>query len=307
MDNLAERIKASIEDPTGELWFPELTADLATRAWESLQRDIGLTPDSYGTERVLSRSLSTPRVTITSLKTSPSTCATPSAIAIEALSPESAIKYREQGVSFYSADEILQSTILLGLEDALVIINQVPSLMRTIATLVRSLHVIRPEDEDYDVSFSEPHIPFSIFVSVPERRISNDALRVAEAIVHEAMHLQLTLIQHMTPLLDPTSNKYYSPWKREFRDAEGVLQALYVFKIIHDFLRALNATFIDANEEQKISKRLSAIRSQIGNVRGLRGDNALTSTGARLVYWLTDRGLEETCSPTASLVRNTHR
>src|SRR5689334_11432412 len=49
MDDLAERIRASIEDPTVDPWFPELTADLAARAWQSLHREIGLSPGSYST------------------------------------------------------------------------------------------------------------------------------------------------------------------------------------------------------------------------------------------------------------------
>ena len=82
MDDLAERIKASIENPSGELWFPELTADLTARAWDSLHREFGLTPDSYGTERVLSRNIFAPRKVITSLKTCPSNCATAPTISI---------------------------------------------------------------------------------------------------------------------------------------------------------------------------------------------------------------------------------
>src|SRR5437016_747040 len=141
MDDLAERIKASIENPSGELWFPELTDDLTARAWESLHRDFGLTPDSYGTERVLSRCASAPRDIITSLNTPSS--AGGSLIAIEAVQPEWAA-YSKAGVSFHSPDEILNTTILDCIEDALAIVNQVPSLMRTVGDLVRSLHVIKP-------------------------------------------------------------------------------------------------------------------------------------------------------------------
>jgi len=277
MDELTERIRTSIEDPSGELWLPELTADLAARAWESLYRDIGLTPDSYGTERVLSRSISAPREITTTLKTSPSTGATPSAIAIEVLSPESAIKYQNQGVSFYSSDEILNSTILSCLEDALVVINQVPSLMKSVAALVRSLHVIRPEDDDYDVSFSEPHIPFSIFVSIPEKRITNDALRVAEAIVHEAMHLQLTLIGENIPLVQPTGKKYFSPWRETHRPLDGVLHALYVFGVIDRFLAHLSPLL----NSEYLQGRRDEIMRQFWKMRSFRELQELTPIGSR--------------------------
>lgn len=281
MDELAHRIKASLENPNGEPWFPELTADLAARAWYSLHRDIGIAPNSYGTERVLSRSISAPREVITSLKTCPSTCATAEAISIEALTPEAAIEYQKQGVSFYSPDEILHTTILSCLEDALAIINRVPSLMSTVAALARSLHVIKPEDADYDLSFSEPHIPFSIFVSVPEVRIADDALRVAEAIVHEAMHLQLTLIESTSPLLLSRSKKYYSPWRKEYRDAEGILHALYVFRVIKQFFEYLSTTEGQPlNVAVYIRNRCGEINRQFEAVRSLRLESDLSRVGA---------------------------
>ncbi len=286
MDDLAERIKASIEDPNSDPWFPQLTADLTARAWDCLHRDLGLTPDTYGTERVLSRSTSAPREVIASLKTCSSTCPTASAISIEALAPECAIQYQKRGVNFYSSEEILHTPVLSCIEEALAIINQVPSLMRTVAALVRSLHVIKPGDEDHDVSFSEPHVPFSIFVSVPEKRIASDGLRVAEAIVHESMHLQLTFIQHMTPLIGPTADKYYSPWRRQFRNPEGVLQAIYVFKTIYTFFQALNSTSNDAIDNRAIRRRRLTIMNQLKGVTALRDSKALTSTGVEFVEWL---------------------
>src|SRR2546430_12326499 len=106
MDDLVERIEASLENGNGDFWFPELTDELTVRGWDRLHRDIGLTPDSYGTERVLSRSTSAPRRIITSLRTSPSA---DELIAIEALTQEYAVDYQEKGVSFCSPEEILNT------------------------------------------------------------------------------------------------------------------------------------------------------------------------------------------------------
>jgi|GEM_PF-655600 len=287
MDDLAERIKASIEDPNSELWFPDLTADLVARAWDILQRDTGLTSNRYGTERALSRSISAPRDIVAHLQTCPSACTAAPTISIEALTPESAIKYLEQGVMFYSAEETLPSTILLCLEDALAIINQVPSLMRTVASLVRSLHVIKPEDSDHDVSFSEPHVPFSIFVSVPEERIANDALRVAEAIVHEAMHLQLTLIEKVISLVGSTTSKYYSPWKKDYRDSRGVLHAVYVFSVVDQFLAVWNPMVTSESDLGKYTKgRRHQIRKQMADLQSFRVCSDLTTAGAFLAQTL---------------------
>jgi len=287
MDNLEERIKASIEDPNGELWFPELTADLAARAWNSLQREIGLTPGTYGTERLLSRNLSTPREIIASLSTCPSTCATALPVSIEVLTPAREAHYQRHDVTFYAPDKILNTTILPCVEDALAMINQVPSLMTTVVTLVRSLHVIKPEDEDHDVSFSEPHVPFSVFVSVPEERIPNDALRVAEAIVHEAMHLQLTLVENAFPLVTKSSQKYYSPWTGTYRSGRGVLHAIYVFRVIDRFLSQLTSSEkLGSNIKRYGNARREEIGRQINGVERFQYCPELNSIGSNFVKTL---------------------
>lgn len=283
MDDLAERIKASIENRNADPWFPELTAHLAARAWGRLHRDIGLTHDSYGTERVLSHSVSAPREIITSLKTGLSTCSTAPAISIEALSQECAVQYEKQEATFYTPDEILHTTILSSIEEAIAIINQVPSLMRTVAVLVRSLHVIRPEDLDHDVSFSEPEVPFSVFVSVPKKRTENDALRVAEAIIHEAMHLQLTLIEETVALSVPSPREFFSPWRGKYRTAQGVLHGVYVFRVVDQFLRALS--FIQKPSAGKLSyltSRQEQIVVQMGMIRDFEDCSDLTKVGASL-------------------------
>lgn len=283
MDELAEKIKSSVENRYSDPWFPELTFDLATHAWISLQRDIGLTPDSYGTERVLARSASAPRAVVTSLNPCLSTCATAQTISIEALTQECDVQYNVQGVSFFSPDEILDNTILSCLEEALAILNRVPSLMRTITLLVRSLHLIKPEDPDYDVSFSEPHIPFSIFVSVPGRRMANDALRVAEAIVHEAMHLQLTLINGVVPLADSTPGNYYSPWRREYRSVLGVLHALYVFQVVAHLLERIHSIHDwPKDTADYIDDRRAMIRGQVEEIEFFGRCKKLTLNGALL-------------------------
>jgi hypothetical protein len=284
MDDLDERIKASIENRNGDPWFPELTADLTARAWNSLHRDIGLRPNSYGTERVLSRCISAPHEVITSLRTCPSMCAAAPTISIEALTQECAVQYEKQGATFYTPDEILHTTILSCIEDALATINQVPSLMRTVAVLVRSVHLIKPEDADQDVSFSDPGIPFSIFVSVPEERMANDALRVAEAIVHEAMHLQLTLIEFVDCLVKSAEGQYFSPWRRERRRAGSVLHGLYVFYVIHHFLGRLALVgSCPQNWLRHITLRQQEIGLQLDEIRSFQNCAELSEVGSILV------------------------
>ena len=285
MNDLAERIRASIEDPNGEPWFPELTTELTKLAWDNLGREFGLTPSIYSTSRVIARNTWTPRHIVASLKVSSSCSA--QTIAIEAVPLELVDSYRRAGVSFYSADRLPNTAILSCIEDALVIINQIPSLMMTIATLVGSLHVIAPEDTEHDVSFSEPWIPFSIFVSVPNARFVNDALRVAEAITHEAMHLQLTMIERLIPLVRPTGEKYFSPWRRTDRSPQGVLHGLYVFRVIDRFLVSLcSLGTLRAEVQEHIQRRHAEINRQISMIRSFESSSGLTLTGARFVQGL---------------------
>lgn len=287
MDDLAERIEAAIENPDGELWFPDLTADLAARAWESLHRDLGLTTNSYGTERVLFRNLSAPREVVTYLKTFASTCHSAPTISIEELTPACAVQYQKQGVTFYTPNEILHSPVLSCIEEALVIINHVPSLMSTVAGLVRSLHVIKPLDDDHDMSFSEPHVPFSIFVSVPEKRIANDALRVAEAIVHEAMHLQLTLVDAALPLVSSTNERYFSPWRDEYRSAEGLVHALYVFRVIDRFMKELSQSN-NNHAGGYVSGRRREIAEETNQTVSFQSCSELTPIGPAFIRRLQD-------------------
>lgn len=278
MNDLAVRINASLKSPTVELWFPELTAELTRWAWDSLNRDIGLTPDSYGTERILSRNTLAPRHIIASLETSPPN-GEASTILVEALTRESARKYQERGIDFYTPDDVVDTTARLCLEEALALINQVPSLMRTIATLVWSLHLIKPEDADHDVSFSEPEVPFSIFVSVPQERIANDTLRVAEAIIHEAMHLQLTLIERVVPFFSSMKDEYFSPWREELRNSQGLLHALYVFRVIDVFFHELLARTPLFVSSGFVEARRWEIRKQVIDVGSFHLSQDLTPLG----------------------------
>ena len=292
MDDLTALIRVSIQNSKSEPWFPELADELTTGAWDRLNRDIGLTPESYGTTRVLARNWLAPRQIIASLQTRESVGERNSIISVETLTG-SVSKYEEAGIRFYSASEISKPTILDCLHEAMGLIGGVLSLIGTVSSLVRSLHVIKPEDSHYDISFSEPSVPFSIFVSVPEERIENDSLRVAEAVVHEAMHLQLTLIEQVLPLVVGRSKQYYSPWKRELRNAQGILHALYVFGVIKRFLQEVYPRQ-KATERNHIRNRVTEINKQLTQSQGLALSSELTADGIQLVEKLFLIGLRFT-------------
>jgi hypothetical protein len=111
----------------------------------------------------------------------------------------------------------------------------VDGLADTVGCVARSIHVLRAPT-DYDVSHSTPALPFSIFVSVPAAEEKDATLRLAESLVHEAMHLQLTLVDQAQPLVIDGGGQGYSPWKQELRPIEGLIQGLYVFAVIYQVL-----------------------------------------------------------------------
>ena len=85
------------------------------------------------------------------------------------------------------------------------------------------------------MSHSEPTIPFSIFVSAPRPAEKDPVIRLAESLIHEAMHLQLTLVENVLPLVS-TEGQGYSPWQGRPRPARGLLHGLYVFTVILHFM-----------------------------------------------------------------------
>jgi HEXXH motif-containing protein len=123
---------------------------------------------------------------------------------------------------------------LATVRDAATLLSDVPSLAESTGSLVRALHVLHA-DTGYDVSHSEPTIPLSIFVSVPSPGEKDAVIRVAESMVHEAMHLQLTLMEAVLPLV-AIEGEGFSPWQRRTRPVRGLLHGLYVFSAIVRFM-----------------------------------------------------------------------
>ena len=276
-NELAEKIKLSIEDLSDPLWFPHLTPHLAETGWQSLKNEFGLTASNYGTARIITANVNTPLSVIPFKDKSGKTL-----FSIELLPEELTDNYSDSQIDFYNLEELTPKPILDCLTDAIELIKSVPNLSESVFTLGNSLHLIKLENDDYDVSFSEPHIPFSIFISIPKNRIKADFLRVAEAIIHEAMHLQLSLVEKVVPLIKSNEQKFYSPWKDEYRNSTGILHALYVFKVIKVFYKQLELRQILSIELEFIKKRRGEILRQINDSKEFFGNSDLTESGLRL-------------------------
>ncbi|MDT7543412.1 MAG: hypothetical protein QOE33_3316 [Acidobacteriota bacterium] len=293
MSGLIERVEFALRNPSGSLWLPEFTIEMVEAGWRDLYHKASLSPDAYGTARVMARDAGAPRNISSRLTMISGADGPEKVLLVETLDAEFVHTYNEADVRFYTADEIDATNVLAQLGEAITVLRTIPALFTTVAALVRCIHLLDSGDDDYDVSFSEPQIPFSIFVSVPRESSAISVLRVAEAIVHEAMHLQLTLIERIVPLVRAKSQRHYSPWREEFRNAQAVLHGLYVFCVIDEFFRALPAFPLrEAHAASYLKRRRSGIHEQVGRIRSFQDSKDLTEIGSEFIRRMIT-GLEQ--------------
>jgi HEXXH motif-containing protein len=185
---------------------------------------------------------------------------------------------------FATKDAVDWQQLAAVMEEALGLVGQARRLNYAVQRLVRSLHLLNAPGPAFDVSFSEPSLPFSVFLSVPPAGGVSQAVRMAESWIHEAMHLHLTLQERATPLIQTAaeSASHYSPWKRQLRPASGVLHAIYVFRVIEQFFLELD----DPHTEAHRHGRIRQIRQEISQASLLREAPELTLLGAEFVSQL---------------------
>lgn len=282
-DDLAARIRGALRDTSAPPWLPGIAADLTDTAWRKLGRDLRLTRASYGTARVLRQDPGEMRRVAVYLDIPSLDGARRDPIPVELLPADLARRCASPEVRFFGVEQVVGG-VSARIEEALRILGAVPTALASVFSLVRALHLIDPADDENDVSFSEPGLPFSAFVSVPGPGAVAGSLRVAEALLHEAMHLQLTLVEAVVPLVAPTEGTYFSPWRNECRTAQGVLHGLYVFRVIDAFLREVS--FEDpalARWRRHARQRRATIARQVRKIDDFRGCRDLTADGAAFV------------------------
>ncbi|MFI0397498.1 MAG: aKG-HExxH-type peptide beta-hydroxylase [Thiolinea sp.] len=147
--------------------------------------------------------------------------------------------------------------------------------------LIRSLHIIKSTNKDNDVSFSDPKLPFSVFISIPTLDSKHYIERLVENIIHESLHLQLTLIEKHETLYNVNQHKIYSPWKNEPRNNVGIMHAVYVFsKLKHfwDKVRVSNSIDFSSSRVKAIDMELKKIeKSKIEDFYSEKGNSLLSS------------------------------
>jgi len=197
------------------------------------------------------------------------------------------VRYAEEKGLRLASDAAADRTIDLIEAALLEVVEPHPFLWSAVSELAWRCHIVLALDDDYDVSFSDPTIPFSIFVSAPARNDRSSILRVAENLIHETMHLQLTLFEDLSPLVDTASTwSMYSPWKQQERPAQGVLHGLYVFCVLRWMWRKISLTTRNGTDQYFALRRISEIDEEISAVRALEESPALTEEGRRFLHQL---------------------
>lgn len=277
MSNIQDSIFSIIENPEFLAWFPTLTKQLVNNGWETIYQEYGIQESNYSTESILHGRIVNSITATTCLNPTIQNSTKP--LRICSIPEEIVAMYSYTGSKPYSLETLQNSTVLQCLQESLDVLALIPTVYETVSCLVACLHIIQPEDDEFDISYSLPNIPFSIFVSVPSKRMENDRLRVAEAILHEAMHLQLTLIEQCVPMIIETDEKYFSPWKNENRHPKGVLHAIYVFCVIKQFFELLIKQDISTSSMQFLNDRCNVISNQLTEINDFRNCQYLTESG----------------------------
>ena len=201
---------------------------------------------------------------------------------VELLPDTAARRRRHPGLRFATREQIRDMQFVETLAKSLDLIKIVRPLQGTIAGTCRSLHVLLPPALDVDVSCSEPSLPCSIFVSCPPATEKDRVERLAENLVHEALHLQLSVVERLEPLVSeiPREEPVFSPWRGEGRTVRGLLHAVYVFGNLRFFWgqvassRPGSASFARA--------RIETIDSELAAASHLLESRSLTPAGRRL-------------------------
>ena len=207
---------------------------------------------------------------------------------VELLSGDLAKPWENMGLQLAKECDLEDKMFVDMLVDSLVLIKGNREIHATVTGMCRSLHPLVCNDSDVDVSFSDPELPFSIFVSCPPMDTQYRVERLAESIVHEALHLQLTLVERAEPLVEENTVETLvpSPWKGERRTLQGLIHGIYVFGNLREFWTDIVNQRPQSAEFGKA--RVSAIETEMLDVAHLMGSRNLTTSGHRLASSLLE-------------------
>ncbi len=271
--HLAEKITAYLESPFA-VCDADLSVTLAKAGWQRLRDVTGVTRENYSIANCLYPTTSGARGLATKVELP--------LLEVPELDRLASF-YEEHGLEPLSYDELLANQAGEKLHAAWQLLASVPTLRACIHTLVYTIQVVHSPGTEIDVSYSHPAIPFSVFVSVGEGTTLISSLRVAESLLHEAMHLKLTLLEQEVEMVRPDSQGlYYSPWRDEERPVRGVLHGMFVFAAVHEFYQALHMYGLSEPEQDFITSRKKAISEELSALAHFPNVPDLTEAGGLL-------------------------
>ena len=205
-----------------------------------------------------------------------------SAVSVEWLPPVLAARWRNVGLQFASEADLSDMDFRETFVSSLDLIGMDRPLEGTVAGLCRSLHVLIASCRDFDVSYSDPSLPLSVFVSCPLPAERNRVERLAENVVHEALHLQLSLVERVQPLVidGPDEEPVFSPWKDEWRTVRGLVHAVYVFGNLRNFWKGVASKRPESSSFAQA--RIQTIDTEMAGAAHLVNNQSLTAAGLRL-------------------------
>jgi HEXXH motif-containing protein len=260
------------------LWETDLTAKLVEGKYQELTNIGIVNKQSYSTGRALGFSDAAPNKQFLFSNQE-------AVVYMEKFDKETlADFYEEHGLLPITERTIIKAKAASQLKDALIILSLIPECIACVTDLVNCIQVVASEGPEYDTSYSHPKLPFTIFVSVCEDDSLNARLRVAESILHEAMHLKLSLIQEEIELVKPnTTATFFSPWRNVPRPLMGVLHGIFVFRAIQDFFKLIKDDSQLANRECNFAAyRISDIATDFQALQYFTNQKDLTKDGASL-------------------------
>lgn len=261
---------------TEHRWHPGLADALADVCWKDLGT-FGLDRQNYGTMRALDCDPASPR---DGVHLSGARWGRP--LLVEHYVGRLAERYDPLGLRAPTSFNATSFEAQLG--EAMALLDNVPGVGQAVRALVWSVIPVDVEGPEYDTGYSDPAVPFSIFIGAHQGGDEVPAIRLAEGILHEAMHLQLSLMEDVVPLIAGNFELRMSPWQRRPRPVQGLLHGLYVFRVVQDWLRAAaQAGPLGRRDHEHAATRLREIERECARLRGLADSRDLTDHGRVLV------------------------
>ena len=277
---LAERIQQELLDPDTDPWLPSLTTSLVEQSERDQLAPIGLSLRTYGTQRIVARDAAAPRSVLAQIALRDGR-----SLLVEDLCSDAHADYEELGLPLISRQNYSRE-ISEKIAEALAVLRVLPSLEVSVLALIRSVHLLKVDEDCFDLSHSDPEIPLSVFISVPNLATPDVALRVFESLVHEAMHLQLSLIERVTALASDTRRCLLSPWRTELRPPIGILHGSYVFTVIARAYHLLSTKHQSVESQLYLSRRLSTVIAELDFAWCHLRPDFLTATGGLVLAHL---------------------